>query len=64
MQPIGEILLKFLPLIFAVGFLVPVIDQGLLALGWQPPFAVSTFNFAFIVAGLWGLFASLKGRWV
>lgn len=64
MQSIGEILLKFLPLIFAFGFLVPVIDQGLLALGWQPPFAVSTLNFGFIVAGLWGLIASLTGRWI
>ncbi len=64
MQGIGALLLKFLPLIFAFGFLVPVIHQGLLALGWQPPLAITTLHFAMIVGGLWGLSASIMGRWI
>lgn len=64
MERIGEFVLKSLPLIFAFGFLVPVLQQGLQTLGWQPPLAMSTLTFALVVGGLWGLFASIKGRWV
>lgn len=64
MERLGGILLRLLPLIFAFGFLVPVLQQGLVALNWQPPFAVTPLTFALVVGGLWGLFASLKGRWV
>jgi hypothetical protein len=53
-----------LPLIFAFAFLVPVIDQGMRALGWSAPFGLSTLTFALITGGAWGLFAQIKGRWV
>ena len=53
-----------LPLIFAFAFLVPVIDQGMQALGISAPFGLSTLTFALIVGGAWGLFAQVKGRWI
>jgi ABC-type dipeptide/oligopeptide/nickel transport system permease component len=53
-----------LPLIFAFAFMVPVIDQGMQALGWSAPFGLSTLTFALIIGGAWGLFAQIKGRWV
>ena len=56
--------LKLLPLIFAFGFLVPVIMQGMIALGWTPPLGLSVLAFALIVGGAWGLFAQVTGRWV
>lgn len=58
------IILKLLPLIFAFGFLVPVIAQGTIALGWVPPFGLSALTFALIVGGGWGLIAQFKGRWI
>ncbi len=64
MEPILRLVLKFLPLIFAFGFLVPVMVQGTEALGWTPPFGLSALTFALIVAGAWGLFAQIKGRWI
>lgn len=64
MERIFEILFKLLPLIFAFGFLVPVFNQGLLALNWLPPFGLSTLAVAFIVACPWGLIATMRGRWI
>lgn len=58
------LLLKFLPLIFAFGFLVPVIAQGIEAAGIIPPFGLSPLIFALIIGGTWGLIAQVKGRWL
>ncbi|NQX94670.1 MAG: hypothetical protein HRT64_07105 [Erythrobacter sp.] len=53
-----------LPIIFAFAFLVPVIDQGMQAMGLGAPFGLSTLTFALIVGGAWGLFAQITGRWL
>ena len=53
-----------LPLLFAFAFLVPVIDQGMSALGVSAPFGLSTLTFALIIGGAWGLFAQVTGRWI
>ncbi|MEO1046981.1 MAG: hypothetical protein AAFR32_03390 [Pseudomonadota bacterium] len=53
-----------LPMVFAFAFLVPVIDQGMTALGLAAPFGLSTLTFALIVGGAWGLFAQITGRWL
>lgn len=64
LEKILGLVLKFLPLIFAVGFLVPVIAQGTEAIGWTPPFGLSTLTFALVIGGTWGLIAQIKGRWI
>jgi hypothetical protein len=53
-----------LPIVFAFAFLVPVLDQGMQALGIAAPLGLSTLTFAFIVGGLWGLVAQITGRWL
>lgn len=53
-----------LPLIFAFAFLVPVIDQGMQALGLAAPFGLSTLTLALIIGGAWGLIARISGRWI
>mgnify|MGYP001396613920 CR=1 FL=1 len=53
-----------LPLLFAFAFLVPVIDQGMQALGLNAPFGLSTLTLAFIIGGGWGVFAQVTGRWI
>ena len=57
-------LLAILPLIFAFGFLVPVIMAFCEVLAFTPPFGWSTFTFAAALAGTWGLYAQIKGSWV
>lgn len=54
----------FGPLIFAVGFLIPLIAQSVIALGWAPPFGLSAWSFAAIVGGAYGVFAQITGRWI
>ena len=53
-----------LPLIFAFAFLVPLIDQGMQAVGVPAPLGLSTLTFALIVGGAWGLVAQTTGRWL
>ncbi|MEM6858598.1 MAG: hypothetical protein AAF559_12060 [Pseudomonadota bacterium] len=53
-----------LPLIFAFAFLVPVIDQGMQAVGLSAPFGLSTLTFALVVGGAWGVIAQTTGRWL
>ncbi|MEM7687807.1 MAG: hypothetical protein AAF291_02200 [Pseudomonadota bacterium] len=53
-----------LPIIFAFAFLMPVIDQGMRALGIAAPLGLSTLTFALIVGGVWGVFAQITGRWL
>ena len=64
METVLTSILKFLPLIFAFGFLVPVIAQGMEAAGVSAPFGLSFMTFALIIGGAWGLFAQIKGRWI
>ncbi|MEM7703213.1 MAG: hypothetical protein AAF251_14850 [Pseudomonadota bacterium] len=53
-----------LPIMFAFAFLVPMIDQGMQALGLSAPFGLSTLTLALIVGGAWGLIAQITGRWL
>ncbi|MEP0391008.1 MAG: hypothetical protein ABJ205_11580 [Erythrobacter sp.] len=53
-----------LPLIFAFAFLAPVIDQGMKTLGLSAPYGLSTLTIGLVVAGAWGVFAQISGRWI
>lgn len=64
MEHLLKLVVALLPMIFAFAFLVPVIDQGMQALGLAAPFGLSTLTFALIVGGGWGLLAQLRGRWI
>ncbi|MEO1044380.1 MAG: hypothetical protein AAFX04_02950 [Pseudomonadota bacterium] len=64
MQSVAHFIAKILPLLFAFGFLVPLIMQMMLALEITPPFGLTALVFALIVGGGWGLFAQIKGRWI
>ncbi len=52
------------PLIFAFGFLTPLIAQSITASGWTPPLGLSPLTFGFAIAGPLGLLAQIRGRWV
>ena len=64
LEKILKAVVWMLPLIFAFAFLAPVIDQGMQALGLAAPFGLSTLALGLIVAGAWGLFAQVSGRWI
>ena len=64
MEKILKITFYLGPLIFAFGFLMPLIAQSISALGWTPPFGLSPLSFGFAVAGSLGLLAQIRGSWI
>lgn len=54
----------FGPLLFAFGFMAPLIAQVVRATGWTPSFELSPLMFGLIVAGTYGVIAQVRGRWV
>lgn len=57
-------LFYFGPLIFAIGFLTPLITQILVRTGYSEIFGLSALTVALIVSGGYGLFAQITGRWI
>ncbi len=57
------IALLFKPITWAIGFLLPLTAQVLLALDVTTS-SVSAYGFAAVVAVLWGLMAHLRGSWI
>lgn len=64
MERLLGLLVKFLPLLFAFGFLVPVIREIVIATGFAPPLGLSALGFALLVGAGWGLVAQIWGRWI
>lgn len=63
-RAIGYIL-AIKPLIFALGFLAPVLAQGLLAAGIARPLGLAPLAFSVLACGAWGILATIrKGRWL
>lgn len=52
------------PLLFAFGFLVPLLRTVIERAGWTAPLGLSSLSFALLVGGGWGLLAQLRGRWI
>ena len=59
-----RLVMVLLPLFFAFGFLAPVFAQGMDALAIEAPFGLTRLIFALAVAGIWGLVATVTGRWI
>ena len=64
MQAVISKIFEFGPLVFAVGFLVPLMSQLIQAAGWTPPFGLTPLQTGFILGGAFGLLAQVRGRWV
>ncbi|MDY7096695.1 MAG: hypothetical protein SXU28_01010 [Pseudomonadota bacterium] len=64
MERVLKTVVACLPLIFAFAFLVPLIDQGMQAVGVHSVLSLSTITLAFVLGGSWGLFAQITGRWI
>ena len=53
-----------MPLLFALGFLAPVFAQGMETLAIDAPFGMARQSFSIALAALWGLVATITGRWI
>lgn len=64
MQKVLGTLFRFMPFLFGIGFVAPVIAQSIAALGWTLPYGASPVAFGLVVGGAWGAFANWSGRWI
>ena len=64
MQAAVQQLFKWMPFIFGIAFIAPLIAQTMVFWGWQPPLGVAPLAFGLLIGGGWGLYATIRGRWV
>lgn len=64
MQFVLKNLIHFMPLIFGIGFLGPLIAQIIQMLGWPTPLGLSSLTLGLVIGTAWGAFAQFRGRWI
>ena len=53
-----------MPMLFAFGFLLPLLQQIMDHIGLHAVFGVPNLYFSALVAGIWGIVAQISGRWI
>lgn len=64
MQTAVQKLFAIMPLLFGIGFIAPLIAQAMAAWGWDAPFGMTRIAFGLAIGGTWGLYATIRGRWL
>ena len=57
-------LFTVMPLLFGIGFIAPLIAQTMALWHWDAPFGLTRVSFGLTIGALWGLYATLRGRWI
>jgi hypothetical protein len=55
---------RWMPLLFGIGFIAPLIAQTMEVWDIAAPFGMSRILFGLLIGAPWGLYAVLRGRWV
>ncbi|WP_423142889.1 hypothetical protein ACOYW6_05945 [Parablastomonas sp. CN1-191] len=64
MQGAVRLLFQWMPFLFGIGFIAPLVAQTLAYWGWPAPWGMSRIAFGLLVGAPWGLYATLRGRWL
>ena len=64
MQVALQKLFLVMPFLFGIGFIAPVIAQAMAAGGWSAPFGMERIVFGLVIGSVWGLYATIRGRWI
>ena len=64
MQVAVRQLFHWMPFIFAIGFIAPLVAQTMAVWDVAAPFGMSRIAFGLAVGAPWGLYAVLRGRWI
>lgn len=64
MQVAVEKLFAIMPFLFGIGFIAPLIAQGMAVWGWDAPSGMSAIMLGLLIGGSWGLYATIRGRWI
>jgi len=57
-------LFRWMPLLFGIGFIAPLIAQTMAYWDVAAPFGMRGIAFGLAIGAVWGLYAVLRGRWV
>ena len=57
-------LFRWMPLLFGIGFIAPLVAQAMAYWDVAAPFGVSRIAFGLAIGAPWGLYAVLRGRWI
>jgi len=64
MQTALKHVFHWMPLLFGVGFIAPLIAQTMAYWDIAAPFGMSRILFGLLIGAPWGLYAVLRGRWI
>ncbi len=64
MQSAVKQLFYWMPFLFGIGFIAPLIAQSLAYWGLPAPWGMSGIGFGLLIGAPWGFYATLRGRWV
>ena len=64
MEAVIKQIFRFMPLIFGIGFIAPLIAQTMAYWGWAAPFGMSRTMFGLAIGTPWGAYALIRGRWL
>ena len=63
-QAAVKALFHWMPFIFGIGFIAPLIAQTMAYSDVAAPFGLSQIAFGLLIGAPWGLYAVLRGRWI
>lgn len=64
MQNALKLVFHWMPFLFGIGFIAPLIAQTMAYWQITPPLGLSGIAFGLLIGAPWGLYATLRGRWV
>lgn len=64
MQAAVQQLFKWMPFLFGIGFIAPLIAQTMAYCEWDAPFGMSRIAFGLLIGAPWGLYTVWRGRWI
>ena len=64
MQVALKHIFHWLPLLFGIGFIAPLIAQTMAYWEIAAPFGISRIAFGLLIGAPWGLYAVIRGRWI
>lgn len=64
MQSAVKQLFYWMPFLFGIGFIAPLIAQSLAWWNLPAPWGMSRIGFGLLIGAPWGFYATLRGRWV
>jgi hypothetical protein len=64
MQAVTRHLFQWMPLLFGIGFIAPLIAQTMAVWDIAAPLGLSRVAFGLLIGAPWGLYAMLRGRWI